>query len=80
MNKRVFDGKVKDITLMRSLKKQHLTILAMNLREEVTHLEGLVYRYQNVSKSASDAVIHSCAEAVAKIMSIVDAVDQREDV
>lgn len=76
MNKRVFDGKVKDITVMRRLDKEHLSILAMNLREEVNNLEGLVYRYQNVSKSASDAVIHSCAEAVAKIMAIVDGVSK----
>lgn len=80
MNKRVFDGKVKDIIFLRRLDKEHLSILAMNLREEVNNLEGLVYRYQNVSKSASDAVIHSCAEAVAKIMAIAERVEQKEDV
>lgn len=75
MIKKDFDKKVKEITIIRNLKNEHLSILAMNLREEVNNLEGLVYRYQNVSKSASDAVIHSCAEAVAKIMAIVESVE-----
>ena len=32
--------------------------------------------YLNVSKSASDALVHSCAEAVAKIMAIVERLDE----
>jgi hypothetical protein len=76
MNKKDFDKKVKEITVSRELKKEHLAILAMHLREEVNNLEGLMYRYLNVSKSASDALIHSCEEAVAKIMAIVDRVEE----
>ena len=75
MNKKDFDKKGKEITVSRELKKEHLAILAMQLREEVNNLEGLVYRYNNVSKSASDALIHSCEEAVAKIMAIVNRVE-----
>ena len=78
MKQSEFNKKVKEITIQRSLDKEHLAILAMQLREEVNNLEGLVYRYNNVSKSASDALIHSCEEAVAKIMAIVERV--REDV
>ena len=40
----------------------------------MNNLEGLVYRHLNVSKIA-DAVQHSCEEAVAKIMAIVDRVE-----
>ena len=75
MKQSEFNKKVKEITIQRSLDKEHLAILAMQLREEVNNLEGLVYRYNNVSKSASDALIHSCTEAVAKIMAIVDRVE-----
>jgi hypothetical protein len=74
MNKKDFDKKVKEITVSRELKKEHLAILAMHLREEVNNLEWLVYRYNNVSKD-SEALIHSCTEAVAKIMAIVDRVE-----
>ena len=76
MKQSEFNKKVKEITIQRSLDKEHLAILAMQLREEVNNLEGLVYRYNNVSKSASDALIHSCEEAVAKIMAIVDRVEE----
>ena len=75
MKQSEFNKKVKEITIQRSLDKEHLAILAMQLREEVCNLEGLVYRYNNVSKSASDALIHSCEEAVAKIMAIVNRVE-----
>ena len=75
MKQSEFNKKVKEITIQRSLDKEHLAILAMQLREEVNNLEGLVYRYLNVSKSASDALIHSCEEAVAKIMAIVNRVE-----
>jgi len=75
MKQSEFNKKVKEITIQRSLDKEHLAILAMQLREEVNNLEGLVYRYNNVSKSASDALIHSCEEAVAKIMAIVNRVE-----
>jgi hypothetical protein len=74
MNKKDFDKKVKEITVSRELKKEHLAILAMHLREEVNNLEWLVYRYNNVSKD-SEALIHSCTEAVAKIMAIVNRVE-----
>ena len=76
MKQSEFNKKVKEITIQRSLDKEHLSILAMQLREEVNNLEGLVYRYNNVSKSASDALIHSCEEAVAKIMAIVERVEE----
>jgi hypothetical protein len=76
MKQSEFNKKVKEITIQRSLDKEHLAILAMQLREEVNNLEGLVYRYNNVSKSASDALIHSCEEAVAKIMAIVERVEE----
>ena len=76
MKQSEFNKKVKEITIQRSLDKEHLAILAMHLREEVNYLEGLVYRYNNVSKSASDALIHSCEEAVAKIMAIVERVEE----
>jgi len=75
MKQSEFNKKVKEITIQRSLDKEHLAILAMQLREEVNNLEGLMYRYLNVSKSASDALIHSCEEAVAKIMAIVNRVE-----
>ena len=74
MKQSEFNKKVKEITIQRSLDKEHLAILAMQLREEVNNLECLVYRYNNVSKS-SDALIHSCTEAVAKIMAIVNRVE-----
>ena len=74
MKQSEFNKKVKEITIQRSLDKEHLAILAMQLREEVNNLEGLVYRYNNVSK-ISDELIHSCIEAVAKIMAIVDRVE-----
>ncbi len=76
MKQSEFNKKVKEITIQRSLDKEHLAILAMQLREEVNNLEGLVYRYNNVSKIASDALIHSCEEAVAKIMAIVNRVEE----
>lgn len=76
MNKKDFDKKVKEITVSRELNKEHLAILAMHLREEVSNLEGLMYRYLNVSKSDSDALVHSCAEAVAKIMAIVNRMEE----
>jgi hypothetical protein len=76
MKQTEFNKKVKEIIIQRSLDKEHLAILAMQLREEVNNLEGLVYRYNNVSKSASDALIHSCEEAVAKIMAIVNRMEE----
>ena len=76
MKQSEFNKKVKEITIQRNLDKEHLAILAMQLREEVNNLGGLVYRYNNVSKSASDALIHSCEEAVAKIMAIVNIVEE----
>ena len=75
MKQSEFNKKVKEITIQRSLDKEHLAILAMNLREEVNNLEGLVYQYNNVSKD-NEALIHSCIEAVAKIMAIVDRVEE----
>ena len=75
MKQSEFNKKVKEITIQRSLDKEHLAILAMQLREEVNNLEGLVYRYNNVSKD-NEALIHSCTEAVAKIMAIVERVEE----
>ena len=75
MKQSEFNKKVKEITIQRSLDKEHLAILAMQLREEVNNLEGLVYRHLNVSKIA-EAVQHSCEEAVAKIMAIVNRVEE----
>jgi len=78
MKQSEFNKKVKEITIQRSLDKEHLAILAMQIWEEANNLEGLVYRYNNGSKSVSDALIHSCEVAVAKIMAIVERV--KEDV
>ena len=63
MKQSEFNKKVKEITIQRSLDKEHLAILAMQLREEVNNLEGLVYRHLNVSK-IDEAVQHRDRKSV----------------